>query len=298
MIITRSQLKQIINEEVSRVLHAHQLINEVNIMAYDSYGIQLSECLTLREQMYVVQKLRYGTANEEFMNAMTLCGLIKKDAAERGALNEQIGAILSALQGGYQVVRTIKFWNGLVGTISKGIGFLKYAKALKELQKMAAAKCAEILSPESPELEKCTQGMLDTEQIAPLKENIGTKVTKLVKSIFTTINEKFTKLLVYIGAVIKFKTLKPSEEQKNAAAPIVKKIMIVVNLGITLYLVAGMIMSGAWIMGPIFAVLSAYGARLSWVNLEKGQAVSKEEIKQELQQAQEEAIKDVVQEAA
>jgi hypothetical protein len=298
MIITHFQLKQIINEEVSRVLHAHQLINKVNIMAYNSYGIQLSECLTLREQMYVVQELRCGTANEEFMNAMTLCGLIKKGAAKRGALNENIGTIIAALRGGYQIVRQLKFWNFLVGHISKRIALKKYTKALKELQEMAAAKCTEILPPESPELEKCAAGMVDIEQLAPLKENIGTKVAKLVKSIFTTINEKFTKLLVYIGAVIKFKTLKPSEEQKNAAAPIVKKIMIVVNLGITLYLVAGMIMSGAWIMGPIFAVLSAYGARVSWVNLEKGQAVSKEEIKQELQRAQKEALQDVMQEAA
>jgi len=119
------------------------LINEINTMAYTTYGIQPSEFMNYQEQAYVINELSFNTCNQDAMNAMIVCGLLKNNNGEETILNEQIMQALSFLRAGWNSVKFIEVLNTMVGYVADKLGVMKYNEAIKDLKADIAQKCAE-----------------------------------------------------------------------------------------------------------------------------------------------------------
>jgi hypothetical protein len=303
MRITKTHLKRLINEEVSRTLCSHQLIGEINTKSRAIYGIDLSKCMTLREQIYIVRELNLKNSNDmATVNTMVTCGLIKINNSKNGMITESIPAIISMLRTGYSVVKTVKFWNFLAGLVAKGLGTYNWMQAKEEVQREAATACEAILqvrASKDPKFLKCMKG-----EGGPVKEkiknNVGKKLTDTISTIFETVNKKFKKLITFLAAVVKFKTLKPSQEQKMASEVIAEKIIIFINLGVAAASIVPMFIGGGWVMVTFAAFLSAlqvYGSVKQFQSL-RGKPTTVEEAKEMIEKAKQEALQDVMQEAA
>mgnify|MGYP003672155650 CR=1 FL=1 len=306
MIITKANLKKIITEEISRTIDEAYLINEVNADVHATYGIDLTECMTLKEQLQIARRFNLKHSDFEYSrNLMTTCGFIKMSSPGKNKVNESVG-ILQLLGQGYMVFKTTKFWNEVVGFVADRYANQEFHKAVREWKKSVKESCQSAYDAAN-EIKKCVTGQLPPEEFEKLKSTQGVlasinKLSMLLKKIFSTIFEKFKSLLTFVAAAIKFKTLKPSAEQKEAAAPIAEKIVVLINLSLAATFIVPMLIGGGWVLpivGAFFGALQIFGAVRKIKAINKLQSASTpEEAKQTLQQARQEALQNVMQEAA
>jgi len=257
-----------------------RLINEINMRAYDTYGFQPSEFLSYQEQVYIINELGSDANNNDTMHAMIVCGLMRNKGDEENALNEDIMTALLTFRGAWFGVKAL---NQLVQWVIKKLGMKGTAKDLEKFKKdpgLARACQAKyfpggvqpldeqpVKPPALPPLYVKCINLEDPlpPEIEALKESIILKATKFVETTFATIERKLKGLLAYIGAVIKFRTLKPSDEQKREASYITEKILLYVFAGISLYLLGLMALTGGWagIVGAAILIpLSAFGKKM------------------------------------
>ena len=249
MIVTSSQLRLMINEEIRCMVRHQYTINKINAMAHNTYGIQLTEHLSFHDQVYIMESVGFNTPCSDAVNAMTLCSIVRDGSSNgRQPINEvallAIGQM--ALTG-----RGLKFgaealtW--VVGFIAKRVGISKYRAAMQDVTGELGAACEEAgLDPEDATKAYC--------------KNMATKLTDSVRGLVKAIEDKFLSLLTYIAAVMKFKTLKPTEEQKIVGEPIAKRILSYVNNSIALLLL------GKWIIvagNPVSLIIASILAGLS-----------------------------------
>jgi len=299
-----------------------RLINEINMRAYDTYGFQPSEFLSYQEQVYIINELGSDANNNDTMHAMIVCGLMRNKGDEENILNEDIMTAISALRGAWSVAIGVKVLNQLVKWAIEKLGMRKYNKALENYKKEVVAMCqsAFFQDPEQPLDEasaeppplpplyvKCINFEPPLpEEIEALKESYVLKVTKLFETTFATIERKLKGLLAYIGAVIKFRTLKPSDEQKREASYIAEKILLYVFASISLYFLGTLALAGGWVgilAAAILIPLSAWGRKkkLDTINTAEVRGWSIEEtpakLKAELEKLKEKAVRDIGEEA-
>ena len=276
MIVTSSQLRLMINEEIRCMVRHQYTINKINAMAHNTYGIQLTEHLSFHDQVYIMESVGFNTPCSDAVNAMTLCSIVRGGSSNgRQPINEI--AILAAIPAIRGMHGSAKLFNGLAGWIAKKLGMVDYSSAIEDATGELGAACE--------------KAGLDTTK--PYCKNLGTKITAVVQKLLKTVEDKFTSLITYVAAVIKFKTLKPSEEQKTVAQPIAESILVYVNTAITLFLLGQMVALsggvGAIVFASIFGALSITGAKKRLRALDQ-KPETVEEARAALEQAKEEAL--------
>jgi hypothetical protein len=118
------------------------LINEINTMAYNTYGLQPSEFMNYQEQAHVINEIGFDACNDDAVHAMIVCGLLKNNNGEETVLNEQIMAVIATLRGAWNATKFFEFMNSLVGMAAKAVGGMRFNKAVKELKANLAQQCS------------------------------------------------------------------------------------------------------------------------------------------------------------